>query len=329
MSVFSAGSVPGAAKAAGFLVALGVVFGAAFGVGHAAGPPRAADEPVEAHQPDHDSPIDADGHGDTHSGQAETAALPGGLMVAQDGYRLRLAADQAGAGGDVPVSFEIEAPDGAPLTSYELQHEKKLHLIAVRRDFRGFQHVHPRMSADGTWSTRLDLSPGPWRIFADFKPQGGEPLTLGADLAVPGPYRPSNDSPESRTYETDGYTVELAGALTAGADARLTATVTKDGRPVTDLQPYLGAYGHLVALREGDLAYLHVHPDGHPGDGTTQAGPTVVFYAAVPSEGGYRLFLDFRHDGVVRTAEFTVATAGTNAAPSQHEAEEESTHGHD
>jgi hypothetical protein len=77
---------------------------------------------------------------------------------------------------------------------------------------------------------------------------------------------------------------------------------------VTDLQPYLGAYGHLVALREGDLAYLHVHPDGHPGDGTTAPGPDVVFGAEVPSPGRYLLFLDFRHDGEVHTAPFVVDT---------------------
>jgi hypothetical protein len=82
---------------------------------------------------------------------------------------------------------------------------------------------------------------------------------------------------------------------------------------VTDLQPYLGAYGHLVALRDGDLAYLHVHPDGAPGDGRTAAGPQVTFYAEVPSSGSYRLYLDFQHAGTVRTAEFT-AVAGTPAA---------------
>ncbi|PRC60084.1 heavy metal-binding domain-containing protein, partial [Mycobacterium sp. ITM-2017-0098] len=62
--------------------------------------------------------------------------------------------------------------------------------------------------------------------------------------------------------EIAGYTVELDGALTAGVSKQLTAKLTRDGEPVTTLQPYLGAYGHLVALREGDLAYLHVHPEG-------------------------------------------------------------------
>ena len=115
---------------------------------------------------------------------------------------------------------------------------------------------------------------------------------------------------ESRTADVDGCAVTLDGDLEAGSDARLTLSVTRDGEPVTDLQPYLGAYGHLVALRSGDLAYLHVHPDGTPDDGTTKPGPHVVFYASVPSAGTYHLFLDFKHDGVVHTAAFTVQASG-------------------
>jgi hypothetical protein len=69
-----------------------------------------------------------------------------------------------------------------------------------------------------------------------------------------------------------------------------------------------------VALRQGDLAYLHVHPDGAPGDGRTAAGPAVTFYAEVPSAGSYRLYLDFRHGDAVHTAEFTVV-AGDPGAP--------------
>jgi hypothetical protein len=97
---------------------------------------------------------------------------------------------------------------------------------------------------------------------------------------------------------------------------------------VTDLQPYLAAYGHLVALRQGDLAYLHVHPEGVPGDGKTPAGPEIAFVAEVPSAGGYRLFLDLQHDGVVRTAEFTVDTAGTPAVTPPAAPGEEEGHGH-
>jgi hypothetical protein len=95
----------------------------------------------------------------------------------------------------------------------------------------------------------------------------------------------------------------------------LTLTVSLAGRPVTDLQPYLGAYGHLVALRDGDLAYLHVHPDGEPGDGRTRPGPGITFYATVPSAGSYGLFLDFQHQGVVRTAAFTATAGPPGSAP--------------
>ena len=77
---------------------------------------------------------------------------------------------------------------------------------------------------------------------------------------------------------------------------------TRDGGPVTDLEPYLGAYGHLVALRGGDLAYLHVHPDGEPGDGKTEPGPESSSAPRSPAPAPYRLYLDFQHDGVVRTA---------------------------
>jgi hypothetical protein len=86
--------------------------------------------------------------------------------------------------------------------------------------------------------------------------------------------------------------------------------VAKGGKPLRDLQPYLGAYGHLVALRSGDPAYLHVHPNGEPGDGKTQPGPEVSFTATAPSAGTYRLFLDFQHKGEVRTAAFTVKAGG-------------------
>jgi len=101
----------------------------------------------------------------------------------------------------------------------------------------------------------------------------------------------------------DGYTVRVDGHLVAGHVSRLTLTVSHDDTPVTDLQPYLGAYGHLVALRAGDLGYLHVHPQE-----TTTAGPAITFDVEVPTAGAYRLFLNFQHDGVVRTAGFT-ATA--------------------
>ncbi|MDX3187458.1 hypothetical protein PV458_03505 [Streptomyces sp. MN03-5084-2B] len=253
------------------------------------------------------------GHGDPggeHAGMADD--LPGGLASSKDGYTFTPAGTGLEPGR---FTFTITGPDGKPVTGYDVEHEKKLHLIVVRRDTAGFRHVHPEMAPDGTWSVPLALpAAGSYRAFADFTPTGGPALTLGTDLSVAGDYQPATHAP-SRTAQVDGYTVQLAGDLTAGKTSPLTLTVSRDGVPVTDLQPYLGAYGHLVALREGDLAYLHVHPHGAPGDSRTAPGPEIEFAAEVPSAGTYRLFLDFRHGGVVRTAEFTLPTAGTPAAP--------------
>jgi hypothetical protein len=307
-------------KLGAFIVGLAVVLVGALGVGNLVGPLGEQDEKPESHHakaPGSGKP-GAGGHGG-HGGSDSTAkpaaaeAPPGGLQVSERGYTLQLDRPTL-AQGRTEVGFRVLGPNGKPLTTYQREHDKDLHLIVVKRDLSGFQHVHPTRDAKGRWSIDVSLTPGTWRVFADFKPKGQkEGLTLGADVSVPGQTTPKPLPEQARTTTVDGYTVTLKGGLVAGKDALLTLSVSKNGRPVTDLQPYLGAYGHLFALRDGDLGYLHVHPDGEPGDGKTKAGPQVAFHATAPSRGAYRLYLDFKHGDVVRTAEFTVRTAGTTA----------------
>jgi hypothetical protein len=290
-----------AAKLAGFAAVLALVFGGALALGAAAGPPAG----VTAAAPERAG--DSTEHTMTNV-ESEAAPVAAGLAVSQDGYAFTPATTSLTAGGENDFRFTVTGPDGQPVREYTEEHDKDLHLIVVRRDLSGFQHLHPTMAADGTWSIPLTLAEaGDHRAFADFVPAGGEGLTLGVDLHVAGDYLPQPLPAPARTAEVDGYTVELAGDLVAGSASELTLTVARDGQPVTDLEPYLGAYGHLVALRDGDLAYLHVHPHDGP------AGPGIAFTAEVPTAGTYRLYLDFSHAGVVRTAEFT-ATAGTEAA---------------
>jgi hypothetical protein len=291
-------------KMGGFLVGLAAVFTAALGLGRVAGPDAAPPATEPAH-----------GQHDSAPGTAATA-LPAGLQVTQDGYRLETLSATLSTGQQAEFRFRIVGPETRSVTRFARTHEKDLHLIVVRRDLSGFQHVHPTMAADGVWSMPLAVpAAGQYRVFADFQPaEHPEPLTLGTDVPAPGDFQPAALPAASRTATVEGYTVTLDGDLVPGTDSKLTLSVSKDGRPVTDLQPYLGAYGHLVALRDGDLAYLHVHPDGAPGDGRTTPGPQISFFAEVPSTGAYRLYLDFQHGGRVRTAEFT-ATAGP-AAPS-------------
>ncbi|WP_117208126.1 hypothetical protein [Allorhizocola rhizosphaerae] len=285
------------------------VFAVAWGAGTLAGPIAAPSEGDAAHGGGHEEPA------------GSPVKIPGGLQVAQDGYRLELTTPTLSTVDAQPFTFKVIGPDGKPVTAYTTAHEKDLHLIVVRRDLSGFQHVHPALGPDGLWSVPLKVAePGVYRVFADFVPAGrAEGLILGADVNVPGDFRPR----AVPVGVVDDYTVTLEGDLVPGTSSKLTLTVSKGGKPVTDLQPYLGAFGHLVALRHGDLAYLHVHPD----EGT-KAGPQIVFYAEVPSAGTYGLYLDFQHEGTVRTVSFTATTAGVVTPPTPTPTPSKDGHGH-
>ncbi|MGQ0717861.1 MAG: hypothetical protein ACT4NP_11220 [Pseudonocardiales bacterium] len=308
-----------AVKLSAYGAALALVVAGAYATGTAVSPLSPTSAASGAHGGA--SGAEGTGHGDGHRGSVAGTAIdqPGGLASSRGGYTLTPTDPTLTATTTEDFSFRITGPGGAAVTAFDVEHDKRMHLIVVRRDTTGFQHVHPEMAPDGTWSVPLTLSAaGSYRVFADFTPTGAEGLTLGTDLSVPGSFEPVAHEP-SRTAVVDGYQVTLSGDLVTGQASPLTLSVSRDGRPVTDLQPYLAAYGHLVALREGDLAYLHVHPDGAPGDGRTAAGPEIEFVAEVPSAGRYRLFLDFSHGGVVRTAEFTVPTGPAVAAGAPHE----------
>ncbi|MFZ2510884.1 MAG: hypothetical protein WAW85_07320, partial [Gordonia sp. (in: high G+C Gram-positive bacteria)] len=243
------------------------------------------------------------------------------LALAADGVVLGPVAAPAAVGQDGALSFVIQRESGSPVTEFAVAHEKELHLIVVRTDGTQFRHVHPELDrATGTWSLpwRWDAA-GTYRVYADFTPaaEGASGVTLSRLVEVAGDYQPV-PTQVTRTAETGGFTVAVAGDLTAGAASELTFSVTRDGRPVTALQPYLGAFGHLVALREGDLAYLHVHA-GDPstssgggeassggGEASSGSGEAIGFSVAAPTAGRYLLYLDFQVDGQVHTAQFVL-----------------------
>src|SRR5215218_9214067 len=134
------------------------------------------------------------GHGDIHSRTVpETADQPAGLASSRGGYTLTPTASTLTAGTTNDFAFRITGPDDATVTAFDEEHTKRLHLIVVRRDTTGFQHLHPTMNPDGTWRTPLDLPAGGiYRAFADFTPTGGAPTTLGVDLSVAGNYEPTS-----------------------------------------------------------------------------------------------------------------------------------------
>ena len=231
-----------------------------------------------------------------------------GVVSTKDGYRFVPVTRQLAADGGI-FQFVIEGPSGSPVLDFQQEHDKDLHFILVNRDLTVFHHVHPTRAADGTWSIDLPALPaGSYRAVADFHVAHGPRLALGTDLSVAGNYTPTALAEPAATSKVDGYEITMQSELRDGGEVKIAMTVRKDGHVITDLQPYLGAFGHLVAMRSGDLAYAHVHPDDYL-DGT------VHFDAELTSEGRYGLFFDFKYGDAVHTATFTFDQGLFTGAP--------------
>ncbi|MFE6997474.1 hypothetical protein ACFVAE_16040 [Microbacterium sp. NPDC057659] len=243
-----------------------------------------------------------------------------GTTISRGGHLLTDVSAPTAAGEAGTLTFTIRAADGTPVTAFAHSHGKALHLIAVRTDGTGYRHLHPALdAATGVWSTPVTWdAAGSYRIFADATPLGAEGVTLSRTIDVAGDLRPAEYRGERRHVTVDGLDVHLDGALRTGDGGVLTVTVSEHGHPVQRLQPYLGAFGHLVALREGDLAYLHVHALGEDPAPADLSGPEVAFHASAPTPGRYFLYLDFQVDGRVRTGSFVVEASDSPAAPTEH-----------
>lgn len=266
-------------------------------------------------------------HGAANTGdQTQVAAQDDlGLSLAQGGYRLTGVTAPTVTDTDGVLSLTITGPDERPVTDFAVNHDKRPHLIVVRADGSHFRHVHPTLDAHGQWSIPWSWqAAGTYRVYADFVPKAtGDGLTLSTTVQVAGADKPAPAPRPTTTATTGGYTVTTAGTLVAGQPSTLRFTLTRAGAPVTDVQPYLGAFGHLVALRPGDLAYLHAHPEGDaPAAGAT-GGPTLTFETTAPTPGRYLLYLDVRVGDRVHTFPLVLdATAKTtHASPSTSPAE--------
>ncbi|WP_393101042.1 hypothetical protein [Streptomyces sp. LN325] len=232
-----------------------------------------------------------------------------GLSDTKDGYRLTSTDTALTAGKPAAYRFTVTGPDGKPVTEFAVDQTKRMHFYAIRSDLTGFQHIHPTMAADSTWTADLDtLAPGAWRMFVSFTPHSGAgkgtAFVLSRTVSVPGKATKKPLPAADKTADNDGYTVTVKGEPMAGMEHPLTVTVTKGGKPVTDLQPYLDTYAHLTAFHEGDTAFAHLHPTTKVnGD---HGGPELSFNAELPTSGNWRLFLQFQTGGQLHTAALTL-----------------------
>lgn len=238
-------------------------------------------------------------------GMKPLVAGANGTKSSAGGLTLQPERSVLGAGDRTRWQLRVTDDGGLVVSRFERDQTKLMHLIVVRSDLTGYQHLHPRLGRGGIFTVDMRLpAPGTYRAIADFT-TGGKRYALGVPITVPGHASHVPLPAPSMNTETDGYSVmAMHGTLTAGAEAQLSFTVSRKGKPVAGLLPYLAAYGHLVALRRPTLAYSHVHPTSED-----RAKGAIGFSAQFPRSGTYRLFLQFRTSSGVHTAPFTVRVA--------------------
>jgi plastocyanin len=254
-------------------------------------------------------------------------------------YALEVTASPEGAApfGRVAYAFRVKDDRGEVIKDFETVHEKIMHLIVVRKDLAEFQHVHPEFDS-GSGEFRIsDLtfpSDGEYRLFSDFTPKNsqkgpdGEPLavTLSSDARIGdlGRYQAQPVVPDQAFEKTvDGNPVAFATdpvTPEAGKETTLVYSIIDPatGQPTEKLQPYLGALGHVVVLKEGTLDFIHAHPEemsAGGGHGAHQA--STVFKTTFPSDGNYRIFGQFNIGGKVITTVYTVGVGQAQSAQVQ------------
>lgn len=276
------------ARLAAFAAVLVVVLAAALGLGRLTGDLAVAEAGPAGQEAAEPAPAEHGGGGP----DAGTASAVTGTSLSADGLRLDVPTTVLPALQVVPFTFAVLDRDG-PVRSYDVEQGRRMHLVVVSRDLSRHAHLHPELDAAGRWTTRLTLAPGSYRAVADFA-TGGQRRSLAVDLAVAGPLTPVPLPPPATTATAGDLRVELAREGERLAFTAYDAT----GAPVLP-EPYLGARGHLVAFRAGDLAYAHVHPAG-------ERGATTTYAAQLPGPGSYRLFLELQVDGTVRTFPYTL-----------------------
>ncbi len=231
-------------------------------------------------------------------------------------------------GKPTTLLFTIKDPTGLPVKKVEVVHEKLLHLLMVSKDLSWYAHEHPEIQPDGTFTfTYTFPEAGEFFFYNDFTPPNVGQQVVIVPVAVEG-VAPADKAlkVDAGTPKTiDGYTVSLdtGGPVKTGAATHLSYTVTKDGKPVTTLAPYLGAMGHLVIISEDRKEFVHSHPhEGGEHAGSAMGGPKVDFEAHFNVPGTYKGWAQFnvgtKEKEQVITVPFTFTVANGDGKEEGH-----------
>lgn len=248
--------------------------------------------------------------------------VPGDPMATAD-YTLHLSTEPKVVKAGQKTTFRIailHPLTGEPVKEFGEVHDKLFHLFIVSRDMTQFFHVHPDLNQDGSFTIEHTLPvAGQYVLFSDFMPVGGGPqlistpvVTAGFDGDIASSW-PNLKTDPTFTKSANGVKVDMQvepGKLIAGeeADIPIHFEDEKSGQPVTDLQRYLGAFGHAMMLSEDMTEHVHAHPEQmlEGTDIKDGGGPDLVFHALFPKPGHYRIWLQFQRNDVLSTIPFTV-----------------------
>jgi hypothetical protein len=231
-------------------------------------------------------------------------------------YRMDVAVTPAAGGrGASKLRLTIRDPVAdRPVSSFATIHERLLHLFIIDRQLDFFRHVHPEQVSDGVFELRENIPPGQFMVIADFLPLSGRPQMLQHAIVTPGyrgrlfPEAPNLTPDGSSEKEDHGVRVRLdATTLKAGKEATLKFTLTDARRntPVSDLEPFLGAPGHVLLVNANLTESNHVHPEE-----PATHGPVITFQPMMPAAGVYKLWLQFQRRGAISTVPFVLSVAG-------------------
>lgn len=226
-------------------------------------------------------------------------ATPRKLVVGTD-------PSQPQAGSATKLVLQIQDDDGTPIKAFDLLHEKLVHLIVVRDGLDEFAHLHPDVDGSGMITAEFTFpKSGKYRLFADHQPQGQSPGLAVGELNVVGNDEPAaalvpNGAPEVAVGKIKAHITNTPGEQKTTVRFHIVDGGTK---PVSDLQPYLGAMGHLVVISANGREYVHAHPLS---EAQTAPDGAVEFAAHFPKPGLYKAWGQFQHEGSVFTVPFVL-----------------------
>jgi len=210
---------------------------------------------------------------------------------------------------------------GERIREFQVVHGMPFHLFVVSRDLQFYEHIHPELEADGSFTIETSVPESKaYEIFCDVFPVGGAPRVIRRSLAVAGV--PADGVLTPARLEADAVPVRVVGGIrfsmaidppqpVAGQPTRFIYDLADaaTGRPVTDLEPYLGAWGHAVSLRDDVTDFLHSHAPISPAAlrDRPSGGPRLIVAATFARPGTHRLWFQVRRAGRVVTVPFTVS----------------------